>query len=259
MKTEKMSYIRPTSLEELKQAIANVRSYALLAGGGSAKPGVDVRLLVDTQALGLDQANWDGQNLKVGGLATLSQLGHSLSHLQDFGQTLAIESGLNVRNTLSLSNWLSMAAGRSPVLCGLRALDARVKMFISGRELTLEEFLRCQLQIDDKLVGELEIPATRPFAFESVGRTPLDLPILCVGVSEVEPGKYRIAVGGPDMLLPVLYLEGYENSGEAEIRRLLKTSDDQWASAGYRQDLGATLLARCLQKCIQQASNKETR
>ena len=66
MKTEKMSYIRPTSLEELKQAIANVRSYALLAGGGSAKPGVDVRLLVDTQALGLDQANWDGQNLKVG-------------------------------------------------------------------------------------------------------------------------------------------------------------------------------------------------
>src|SRR5690606_9772506 len=129
------------------------------------------------QDTNLDDIEWTGPGLRFGGLTTLKQLEEALD-VADFREALNIEYGLNVRNSLSLSNFLSQTNGRSPVLCCMMALGSRIATLNNAEEISLTQFLLDRVSEDPAI--NLFMPEPKLLAFESVGRSPKDLPIVCV-------------------------------------------------------------------------------
>ncbi len=161
--------------------------------GGDFQPKLEENLevLIDLQEAGLDVVEWNESGMQIGGLATLKTLEESLE-LPDFGEALSIEYGLNVRNTLSLSNYLAQTNGRSPVLCCLIALNTKVVLLNGTVEILLATFL-AQKSLDDHVI-EVRIPDPVSLAFESVGRSPKDLPIVCVSAAKSADGAIHVAM-----------------------------------------------------------------
>ena len=242
-----MQYVRPASLKEallLKQEYDD-RAKFLLGGDFRPKLEENLEVLIDLQDAGVDMVEWNEGGIQIGGLATLKSLEESLE-LSDFSDALSIEYGLNVRNTLSLSNFLAQTNGRSPVLCCLLALNARVVLLERTEEIFLSKFLEEKIQ-DDHVI-EIRIPNPISLAFESVGRSPKDLPIVCVSAAKSADGAIHVAVGGSVKVNPGFISQNYDDGGQAEIKAVFADAEDEWASAEYRQEVGAVLLSRTLQK-----------
>lgn len=257
--TEKtMQYVRPASLEEALQLKQEYGDRAKFLLGGDFQPRLEENLevLIDLQDAGMDVVEWNEGGMQIGGLATLKTLEESLE-LPDFGEALSIEYGLNVRNTLSLSNFLAQTNGRSPVLCCLLALNARVVLLKRAEEISLAMFLQEKNQ-DDHVI-EIRIFNPISLAFESVGRSPKDLPIVCVSAAKSAQGTIHVAVGGSVEVKPVFMLQNYDDDGQAEIKAVLADAEDEWASAEYRQEVGAVLLSRTLQKLHLMSGLQEAR
>lgn len=256
--TEKnLQYIRPASLDEaltLKEQFGEKAQF-LLGGDFQPKLREGLEVLIDLQEAGMEEAFCDEEGLKIGGLVTLKTLEECLG-LPDFSEALSIEFGLNVRNSLSLSNFLAHTSGRSPVLTCLLALDASLVLLKNQEVVSLMSFLNEKSL--DKQVVEVIIPEPMNLAFESVGRSPKDLPIVCVAAAKLADGVINIAVGGTEKVKPGFRLSDTDD-GQAEIGTVLVDSDDDWASAEYRQEVGAVLLSRALQKLTLQAESQEAK
>jgi CO/xanthine dehydrogenase FAD-binding subunit len=257
--TEKnMLYVRPASLNEalaLKEQYAEKAQF-LLGGDFQPKLREGLEVLIDLQDAGMDEALCDEEGLKIGGLATLKTLEECLD-LPDFSEALSVEYGLNVRNTLSLSNFFAHTNGRSPVLTCLLALGATVRLLETRKAIPLLSYLGERSL--NEIVIEVVLPEPINLAFESVGRSPKDLPIVCVAAATSEDGAINIAVGGTEEIKPGFKVQTVDEDEAAEIKLLLADSRDQWASAEYRQEVGAVLLSRALQKLNLQAVLQEAR
>ena len=256
--TEKnLQYLRPASLDEaltLKEKFGEQAQFLL---GGNFQPKLmdDLEVLIDLQEAGLDEVQFGEEGFKIGGLANLKTLQEILG-LADFSEALSIEFGLNVRNSLSLSNFLAHTTGRSPVLTCLLALDASVVLLKNQEIVSLISFLTEKSL--DKQVLEVVIPEPTNLSFESIGRSPKDLPIVCVAAGKSAEGVVTIAVGGTDVVKPGFNLSDSDD-GQVELRTVLADSEDDWASAEYRQEVGAVLLSRALQKLTHQADSQEAK
>ena len=119
MKNETMAYFRPETLAELDEILAKFEGKVnFLAGGDYNLTQLEEDApLVDLQSLGLDQIISDGKEVEIGALATLEQIKEAFQGWDSLQEALSIEAGLNVRNSLSLANFLKTADGRSPFLC----------------------------------------------------------------------------------------------------------------------------------------------
>ncbi|MDD4578934.1 MAG: FAD binding domain-containing protein [Anaerolineaceae bacterium] len=255
--TEKtMQYKRPTSMDEARALKQQFGDKAKLLFGGTFQPKLEEELevLIDLQKAGLDVVEWNESGLQIGGLATLKSLEESLE-LQEFSEALSIEYGLNVRNTLSLTNLLAQTNGRSPVLCCLLGLNARVVLLNRNEEILLATYMEEKTQEDP--VIQIRIPEVLNLAFESVARSPKDLPIVCVSVAKSGDGSVHVSVGGVCKLIPRFTLKN--DDGQEEIKAILANAEDEWASAEYRQEVGAVLLSRALLKLHLEAGLQETK
>ena len=67
-------------------------------------------------------------------------------------------------------------------------------------------------RLQKRLVTQVRLPLNARLAFESVARTPADLPILCVAVARWHSGRTRLAVGGFGAA-PCLAMDGPEAGG----------------------------------------------
>ncbi len=257
--TEKsIHYMRPASSEEALALKEKFGEKAQLLFGGDFHPqlGEKVEILIDLQDTSFDEVESGDRGLKFGGLITLGMMAETLD-LTEFSAALSIEFGLNVRNSLSLSNFLANTNGRSPVLCCLLSLDARVVTLKNHSEIPLSQYVMERVQDDPILYLFMDEPMG--LAFESVGRTPKDLPLVCVAVANKENGATRVSVGGSEEFLPTFTLHKPGDNGQAEIKAALAGADDAWASKEYRQEVGAVLLSRALQKLHSQAGNQEAK
>ena len=257
--TEKknLKYIRPASLDEALTLKEQFGDHAQFLLGGDFQPKLKdgVEILIDLQDAGMEEAFCDDEGLKIGGLVTLKILEECLG-LPDFSEALSIEYGLNVRNSLSLSNFLAHSTGRSPVLTCLLALDANVKLLNKQEVVSLISYLSERPL--NEIVTEVVIPEPMNLAFESIGRSPKDLPIVCVAAAKLAEGVINIAVGGSAEVKPGFRLSDTED-GHVELGTVLADSEDDWASAEYRQEVGAVLLSRALQKLHLQADSQEAK
>jgi CO/xanthine dehydrogenase FAD-binding subunit len=246
MGIEMKPYYRPLSLESygylLKKAGEKAR---VLAGGGYLPEAAEARkgdVLIDLQALKLDQVKYEGEAVHIGGLCNLNMLMFACSGLPDLGVAIKHQAGSNVRNTLSLANFLR--SGRigqsSPLLCALLALDARIQPIFESNPSALADYFLKEIPIP--IAAELILPKVVDFHFGQVGRSEMDLPQVCMGLIPKKDQELRVAIDAEKLLV-------FEGNREAVIKSITEQGlqlGDQWAGGAYRQKTLLVLLDRLI-------------
>lgn len=242
-----IKYIRPSSLEEvLRLRVENPGKIKFLAGA-TFKPRLEEgkTLIVDLQDAGLDRVEVTEGGIDIGGLATIQELEEALGS-SGFYEAVSREYGLNVRNTLSLSNFLAQTTGRSPILCCLLALKPLVFSLNQPEGEQLTDYLHGASTGD--VVVRLHIPEFKKLVFDAVGRSPKDLPIICVAAVKRMDDTIQVAYGGTIDIHDGFRMSKLDDDGGEQIAKAFAHSDDLWATAEYRQAIAPVLLSRILQK-----------
>ena len=247
MSENKIEYLRPASLEEVWEIRDQYPGQIKYLAGGNFKPtlGDGKKIIVDLQEAGLDGVEVNEDGFIIGGLATLQDV-ESIFGSSGFYQALSTEFGVNVRNTLSLSNFLAQANGRSPVLVCLLALEAVVYSFSFPQGLGINDYLASA--IGEDVVTKLVIPDFKKLSYEGVGRSPKDVPIVSIAAVKRKDASIHVTCGGTIEIWKGFELSELDDDGLEQVTALYKDAVDGWASAAYRQDVGKILLARVLQK-----------
>ena len=249
MKNETMAYFRPETLAELDEILAKFEGKVnFLAGGDYNLTQLEEDApLVDLQSLGLDQIISDGKEVEIGALATLEQIKEAFQGWDGLQEALSIEAGLNVRNSLSLANFLRTADGRSPFLCVLLAFAPSIALLPSHQSLKLETYLASRQKKPTEFISGLNLALPKGLAFEAIARTPKDRPIICMAAAVDDLGNLRIACGGMQNPPQVINISTEPQSAIDLVRQAYLQSDDAWAGAKYRQATSQVLLSRLLQ------------
>ena len=250
------NYARPTSIPEALQLLEQPDTHPL-GGGTWLNQARDGRFaVVDLQDLGLNKIRKNGNHLEIDACVSLQQLLESEDCPESLRQAIRLDAGLNIRNAATVAGKLVSCDGRSAFATVMLALDAKITSTTLTSKLTssLGDFLPLRPR---GLITSISIPLNIRSAFETVGRSPLDKPIVCAALTQwtigsANRGRTRLALGGTGNS-PLLALDGTEPDGiEAAARNAVICSanqgdSDQWASSEYRADVAATLAKRCLE------------
>ena len=243
---------RPKTLEEALDLLSRQGVVTVAMGGGTVlnRPSSEAVAVVDLQDLGLDKVEVKGHVLSLGATATLAALLDLPDLPVALAQVIRLEATYNLRQVATLAGSLVSADGRSPLAAALLALDAVLDVAKSGaavEQIGLGDLLPVRGEkLRGRLVTRLTLPLNARPAYESVARTPADLPIVCAAAAVWPSGRTRLALGGFGPA-PTLALDGPESQG-AEDAAFSAYSDagDEWASAEYRREMAQVLARRCL-------------
>ena len=243
------AYYRPKTMEDALELLSRTDGVYLPLGGGVNLSQMPERVfsVVDLQSLRLNQITQEGQFLQVGATTTLEAL-HEFENLQSgINSALQLEANYNLRQQATVAGALVSADGRSTLGTVLLALDASMHWVPGEQDQGLGEwFALRQSPADGRLITKIQIPLNAGLEFDSVGRTPADLPVICAAVAKWPSGRTRIALGGFGEA-PILALDAPEPGGaEAAVKDALSRAADEWASAEYRQESGVKLVTRLL-------------
>jgi Aerobic-type carbon monoxide dehydrogenase, middle subunit CoxM/CutM homologs len=241
-------YHRPKTVEEALKLLSESNARPL--GGGTTLTQLtnETFPVVDLQSLGLNKIIKSANVLNIGATVTLQELLESPSTPPVLKTSIKLEGPLNQRNRRTVAGALITSNGRSPFATMMIAMDARLSL--NGRETSvhaLGDFLISQSEIlKKKLVTNIEIPIRVNIAFETVGRSPSDKPILCAALAQWKSGRIRLAIGGWGKI-PTLAFDGTEASGiDKAASNAVQESKDEWGSAEYRTAIVGVLVERCL-------------
>jgi CO/xanthine dehydrogenase FAD-binding subunit len=246
-----LEYHRPRTLEAALELLSRPQPVTRPLGGGTvlSRPGPDSYAVVDLQALGLDQIVQEGNSLQIGATVTLEQCCQSAALPLALRTAAHREISLNLRLMATLAGTLVSGDGRSVLSTLLMAIDARLVWLPGDREVPLGDWLPVRSKaLPGKLISAIRLPSNTEAWFETVSRTPDDLPQVCVAAARWPSGRTRVVVGGFG-LAPLLAMDGTEAGGAVEaVRNAFSQADDAWASAIYRLEAAASLVRRCLEK-----------
>jgi len=247
-----IEYHRPNTLEEALSLLARSDVKTLPLGGGTRlnQPSQERFAVVDLQTLGLNMLERRGNTWALGAMLTLQAFLESPGISPALEVAIRHEASYNLRQVATLAGTLVSADGRSPFATILLALDAllELKSVATPSEwISLGDFLPVRAQrLSGRLITNVTLPSNARLAYESVARTPVDLPIVCAALAQWPSGRVRLAIGGFGDA-PALAFDGPESGGlEVAARDVFTGAGDEWASAEYRQDVAATLAKRCL-------------
>ncbi len=244
-----VEYHRPETIETSLKLLARKIPVTVPLGGGLSlsRPSRESFAVVDLQALGMNKIYKNNREINIGATVTLQQLLEFNLHLPALKKALRLEATFNIRNTATVAGVLVSADGRSVFTTAMLALSARL-IFLPGEEqIFLGDYfpLRNKFRIG-RLITNINIPTNVQLAFHYVARTPADLPIVCVGVTQWTSGRTRVVLGGYGTH-PMLVMDGPDSSGaEIAARNAFEDSSDHWASGEYRSDIAGILVNRCL-------------
>jgi CO/xanthine dehydrogenase FAD-binding subunit len=207
------SYERPTSIEDAV-ALAQSTPNAAYVGGGAwitAQADPELETLIDLQDVdGLDILETEFERVRLGAMVSVQALIDHPDVSQMADGVLATAADLTQSRTLreqgSLGGTLIVGGPADPLTTVMLVLDAEIcyadpavhtapfMSFVAYRDRLIETRV---------LLTEVRIrrpPARSATAFEFVGRSPKDRPIVCVAahltVEEGLPASLRVAVGG---------------------------------------------------------------
>jgi CO/xanthine dehydrogenase FAD-binding subunit len=248
-----------------------MRTVPLAGGTVLNQPGVQAVAAVDLQELGLNTLSSRGSTLVAGAAVSLQALLEALPAAEAstpaLRSVLETEASYNLRQVGTVAGTLVASDGRSPFATALLALDAQLEWKFSplsigalsagapsaetGQEevlsesLSLGEFLLTrQERLAGRLITQVTLPLNVGLFYEAVARTPADRPIVAAAVAVWPSGRTRVALGGYGVV-PLLALDGPEPGGAAvAARNAFSQAGDEWASAAYRADVAAILVAR---------------
>jgi CO/xanthine dehydrogenase FAD-binding subunit len=243
------AYYRPKDLTEALEILSRTDGeYRPLGGGVTLSQNQEQTVsVVDLQSLGLNSLTQEGQFLQIGATTTLQSLAVMENLQPGLRSAIQSETNFNLRHQATVAGALISASGRSTFGTALLALDAVLHWLPDSQDQMLGEwFALHQPPMNSRLITRIQIPLNASLAFDTIGRTPADLPIICAAVAKWPSGRTRITLGGFGSA-PILALDAPEPGGaEAAVRDALSRAGDQWASAEYRQDAGARLILRLM-------------
>ena len=256
MTKAELNYARPISWGELETLQIKFQGQIMYLAGGDYHPKAkdNVSILIDLQELDLDQAAYTEDGITLGGLINLKQLGDALE-LPDLQEAISIEAGANLRNSLSLTNYVKSSTGRSVVQICLNAMEAEYSL--TREEITQTHSEPLKTKLADDFIEDIWIPSPISLAFASVGRSPKDQPVVALAASKRSDDRIHVACGGSEGMWSEFDIHPGEEDGENRIRQVYKEINDEWAGAEYRQEIAAILLSRCLQKLSQDSYSEE--
>ncbi len=242
-------YYRPKTLTEALEILQKKAPAAkILAGGTSLRKWRGQNLaVVDLQGLGLDQIESRQTDIVLGAMVTLDQLARLATISNALRKAIELQATFNQRQLATIAGSLVAADGQSTLATAMLALNARFRLFPSQNELTYGEVLAFGNEaIMGQIITEVVIPTQVQLAFEYVGRTPADLPLVCVALARWNSGRIRLALGGWGKA-PLLVLDGSgREAAPLAARSAYSQAGDEWASAAYRAEMAALLAKRCL-------------
>lgn len=266
-------YERPTAIEDAV-ALAQSTSNAAYVGGGAwtvAQADPEIETLIDLQAVGLDVLEAEFERIRVGAMVTLQDMIDHPDVSQMADGVLGTAAGLTQSRTLreqgTLGGTLIVAGPADPLTTVLLVLESEIcyadpavhtapfMSFVAYRDRLIKTRV---------LLTEVRVrrpPARSATAFEFVGRSPKDKPIVCVAahltVKEGLPAALRVAVGGvaaqpvrlhkTEHLLPgkLLNRERIESALSPALGELAPIGDYR-GSAEYRMAMAHVLGRRAI-------------
>lgn len=249
-----VNYHRPETIDAALHLLHQYAPSAKPMGGGTVlnQPGGELVTGVDLQLLGLTGSEMKGTSLHLGACLNLQGLLELALLPPALHDAIKLEATYNLRQAATLAGCLVASNGRSSLATALLALDASVQILRHQKKplkLTLGELLPVREEkLSGALISEIVLPSNAQLAFQSVARTPTDLPIVCVAVAAWQSGRTRIVVGGWGQS-PLLAMDGPESSGgQIAAENSCSQAGDEWASAVYRQHSAGVLTRRCLEE-----------
>lgn len=242
-------YHRPETIEAALELLSRPAPLSIPLAGGTAIDRTTSReiAVVDLQLLGLDTLTRTGSSLGMGAMLRLQTLLEN-GVATALGGAIQLEATYNLRQAASIGGVLAAADGRSPFATALLALDAQLTLLPGPQQVGLGDLLPVRAKIlPGRLITQVTIPVNARLAFETIGRSPADRPIVCAALATWPSGRTRLALGGFGSA-PLLAFDGSEADGlEYAARSAYDQAGDDWASAEYRREMAAVLAKRCLQ------------
>lgn len=241
-----IEYHRPKSEAEAIALLKRETPITVPLGGGTilSKTHAEVAV-VDLQHLGLDKIVGTQDHTQIGGSVTLESMRGYFGIDSAIGNAILIEAGKNIRGMATIGGTLVSNAGRSSLLTVLVALDAILMWKPGDKEIGIDQWLaKRKDKRNEKYISSVLLPKGANLGFESIGRSPLDQPVICCAVAKWSSGKMRIALGGFGNV-PSLAYEGDVNGDFlSAAESCLQNSGDEWAEAEYRMEAGKQLVQR---------------
>ena len=237
-------YFRPKTIHEAVELLQQNEMAIPIGGGTSLKKLVRDFVAIDLQDLALGYIKNGENKILIGSMTTLEKIKEYFSANENISRALKIEGSKNQRTQSSLGGFLKLAGGRSPFLTCLLTLNCTLFFAEGENGMSLGEFLDNR-KSNKKLITHISINEPNGLVFESVSRSPLDLPIICCAVNRFDT-KLRAAVGGfgeKPQIVPEKY---FIEKNEGDISALLHFSTDEWASANYRANISQIILKRLI-------------
>lgn len=266
-------YLRPTTVAEAV-TMAQTNPRACYLGGGAwivAQGDPQLETVVELQGLGLAGIESDIEGVRLGALVSLQQLidDAAVGPLADglLATAASYTQSRTLREQGTLGGTLIVAGPADPLTTALLVLDAEVRYadpvvhtapfasFVAYRD----RLIKTRVLLTELLVKWP--PVRSAAAFEVVGRSPKDKPIVCaaayVAVEEGLPVEVRLAVGGADarpvrllktehLLKGQLLTVARIGSALAPALAELHPVADFLATAEYRLEMAAVLARRAL-------------
>jgi len=266
-------YHRPKEVIEAIRLLARPDTLTVPLAGGSqlvASGRRDVQAVVDLRDLGLASMRREGEALRIGATTTLQALIDSPESAPAWNAELARVAGLtaarNLREQGTIAGTLVAAENNSPLAVMLLALDASLTIEPGRKTVSLEEFLQKRASLlPASLITEVTIPLPHPgeaAAFEKVGRTPADLPIVCAAVrARLENAAVRdVRIGLGGVAATPVRAPRIEKmlEGRSPDRVAFDLAEDDvdppsdfMGSADYRREMAAVLVRRAVARLFQ--------
>jgi CO/xanthine dehydrogenase FAD-binding subunit len=243
-----VDYLRPKNIPEALKLLENQDQNPVLMGGGT---GIDRFTLepvtiIDLQELDLGGIRVIGNSLEIGATTTLQALYEAPRISEEIRNLIRLEATSNLRQIATVAGTMVASTGRSAFTAALMALDAVVTLLPGDEIVNLGNLLlKRDSKIGSKLITKITIPLNVKLAYQSVSRSPRDLPILTVTMAVWPSGRTRVILGGFGAS-PLLASDGPEPGGEeSAVKDAAMLADDKWASSEYRMEVAPILVKRC--------------
>jgi CO/xanthine dehydrogenase FAD-binding subunit len=255
---ELTEYHQPSNLDEAIKLLRRPQVRTVpLAGGTQLVPSAahDIEAVVDLSGLNLSYIKSTNQGIAIGATTTLQQIIKD-EFVRGYADGVLVKAildsaSLNTRNAASIAGSIVGAAGNSPLLTTLLALDA---LLIVRGEREQEVPVANWGAQHGILILQINLPALAAhthLAYEKVARTPADLPIVCAAaratIDQYRLTNVRLALGGVAGKPIVIEQAKCTIEQAAQLAAIsIDPSSDYFATAEYRREMAAVLIKRAL-------------
>jgi len=237
-------YFRPKTIPEAVELLQKNKMATAIGGGTSLNKNEEDIVVVDLQDLNLSYIEKAEKSIIIGSVTTLEQIKGYFHANENIKRILNIEGSKNQRTQSSFGGFLNLARGRSSLLTCLLTLNCSIFFAEEEKGMSLSEFLD-KRKSSTKLITHIAINEPDDLVFESVSRSPFDLPIVCCAVTRFN-NELRAAIGGFGETPQIVPDKYFNEEKQSDITAYLQFITDEWASANYRANITQILLKRLI-------------